>query len=227
MKKLLSSLIVSVVLLGVVGCGVVDTLKTVENVYHGGRAYTALSSAREMTKSMNDSEPFINNYDAIKVEVQVFPRDEEQQSSLIEAFSENISYIVEQNLAAIDIRAEFCSESCPAKTLVVQFRESGYEPTLANRIFRSGSMRGDLFFIDSENASIVDTDKIEVGQNYSHLLTFIHTSVAGKVLSAYREQVLAEERDEDVARKKLEVAGEKLVAIDPIMPEYTELFAQN
>lgn len=186
------------------------------SIYQTANAATKLSHAKEMAESMRNMEPTFKDFESIRVEVLVTPRNEADSQKIIAAFKDNVEYIVEQNFNAMDKTKKICwQDACNGKTIVVQFKETAYDETVMQKLFLTGSLRGSLYFIDKQSGTVVRQEKMEGAKNYHDLLGLINASVGLKVLKSIDDP------------KKAQKAYDRFNELNPVKPEYKNLFLES
>jgi len=201
------------------GClGVVQTAQIAGGAFLSARAGYQGYSAVKMAKAMKKSQPLFENYDAVKVEVLLNPREGDQKR-LAEAFKDNVKWMIEKDFEVIGVPGKaVCEESCPEKTIVVQFRETGYGESTAQKVLAGEKLRGKLYYIDMNSATVIKEEPLEVASNYADLIKEINLSVGIKLLKGI-------EKEGDA--KKLKEAVDRFNRFNPVKEEYRELFKQS
>ncbi len=175
-------------------------------------------NAVKMAKAISRSEPLFENYDAVKVEVLLNPREGEARE-LVQAFEDNVKWMIEKDFEVIGVRKrEVCEESCPENTLVIQFKETGYGENLAQKLLAGEKLRGKLYYIDMKSGTVIKEEPLEVASNYVDLIKEINLSVGVKILKE-----IEKEGDEE----KLRRAVDRFNRFYPIKEEYRELFKSS
>ena len=107
---------------------------------------------------------------------------------------------------------------CRGKTIVVRFIEEGYKNNIANRLFVGGKLRGRIQYIDKETGKVLHEDEIELAKNYETLFKQALTAIELKLLKELEVEGKGDE---------LQEAVNKVNNIDPIKPEYKEIFKKT
>lgn len=213
MKRLLLIAFVGVFLVS--GCAVYQLASTGAQVYNNSRALSTGYHANNMAKSMRNAEPIFKDYSAITVETLISPRDGDKGDQLVAAFKDNVGYLVDQDLKEVTPDKTVCGAAlCQGKVMLVQFKESGYDANAFQKMTMGDKLRGDLLFIDKESGAVVRKEDIEAMSNYGQVLRMVHSSVVSKLLKgrAFKDQ------------KEAEAVVNRVNTIDPIKPEYKDLF---
>ena len=175
----------------------------------------------KLWESLKTAEPIFAGYDCVRVQALVLPAETDKMQEIRDAFVDNFKHIVLKDLEAARLNnIEVCTDtdcSCKGKVLTIQFREEGYRDDILHKITVGGKLRGELLYIDGETGRIIRKDNLELAKNYEQLLWEIHLSVGTKAIKTY--EVLHPN-----AGKELEEIAADFNKIDPIKPEYKELF---
>lgn len=207
----------SFLLTGCVG-GAVQAIESVGATFMTVRAGYQGYNAMKMAKAIRKSEPVFENYDAVRVEVLLNPR-EVNEKEIAEAFRDNVEWMIEKDIEVIGIEGlEVCREECPEKTLVVQFKEGGYGENLAQKLLAGEKLRGKLYYIDKASGKVIKEEPLEVAGSYADLIREINLSVGFKMLKSIEKEGDGE---------KLQKAIERFNSFNPIKEEYRELLKKR
>lgn len=176
--------------------------------------YQAYNAAK-MAKVIRESEPLIEDYQGIKVEAMLNTENEE----IKKAFKDNMEWMIRKDLEIAEYNDRVvCSEECPEKTVIVQFVETGYGESTAQKILAGDKLRGKLYFIDSQSGTVVREEPIESASNYIDVLKSINLSVGMKALKRFEK-----EGNEEKLKKKVDEFGKFF----PVKEEYIDLFKKR
>jgi len=201
------------------GClGAVQAVQMASMGFMSARAGYQGYNAVKMAKAIKNSEPIFENYDAVKVEVLLNPREEDAQKPA-QAFRDNVKWMIEKDFEVIGVKKrEVCEENCPENTLVVQFKEEGYGENLAQKLLAGEKLRGKLYYIDMKSGTVIKEEPLEVASDYASLIKEINLSVGMKILKE-----IEKEGDEE----KLKSAVDRFNKFNPVKEEYRELFKKS
>jgi len=175
----------------------------------------------KLWESLKTAEPIFAGYDCVRVQALVLPAKTDKIQEVRGAFVDNFKHIILKDLESAKLDGiEVCTDadcSCKGKILTVQFREEGYRDDILHKITVGGKLRGELLYIDGETGRVIRKDNLELAKNYEQLLWEIHLSVGTKAIKTY--EVLHPN-----SGKELEEIVTNFNKIDPIKPEYKELF---
>ena len=217
-------LIVFVLLLAFVlaGCSAVQALNTAVNTYHGVQGANTVYHAGNEIKSMKDDGSLFTKYETISVTVEIAPRDKEHAKEITDAFRDNMVYIIQKDMETVHMKPlAVCTDApCTGKTILLQFKEEAYDANLLDKYTLGSSLKGTLYYIDTETNTIVHQDKSEVSKSYSDMLTKFHVSTTRKFL-AYRQAA------GDLTEQEIKAMNEAMKGFDPIKPEYKDLLKKS
>ena len=199
--------------------GFFGTMNNAVSMYNNVKAGVQIYHTRDMVKSVLAADPLFRDYDNVMVRVQVYPRDTESGQDISSAFEENVHYIIDNNMQISGEYLRVCESDCVGKTLVLQFREKGYDSNIIQRFTVGDKLRGELYYMDHTNAELLRVEKLEIAENYEMLLREINLSVVSKLIKSMNEHTGKK------GNKEMEALVEKYNTFDPVMPEYRELFA--
>lgn len=201
------------VLATMVGCG------EVRNVTAAVGAFQGLKT----TKQFENAEPVLEGIETVRVETEIFPRDEDRAAEMNEAFQANMELKVAEVLYNTHSGLTICQTDCPENTLLIQFRETGWEGWI-NRMSMRRSFRGDLFFIAQKDGTILERLQVTAENDYRELTGVILAFVAQRSMLSYamRTQPLVEEGalSEEAVNADMERATAYINEIDPVAREY-------
>lgn len=199
--------------------GCMDTLQNISpatSVVMNGQALTNAYYSYKMVKSLHDTQPIFNGCQYIEIVTNIAPREDEKAKVVIKAFQDNLIYIVQKDLETTESESKLCEKSpCPGKSIIVQFKETGYDENILQKVFMGSSLRGNLFFLEKETGTILALENLEGMSNYKDLLGMIHTSVSLKLLKGIQDST------------KMQNSMNKINGFDPIKPEYKTLFTET
>ncbi|RME64183.1 MAG: hypothetical protein D6778_08410 [Nitrospirae bacterium] len=200
------------------GCGAVQTVQTIGAVAMNARALTQGYYGMKMAKAMKNAEPIFQNYDSLRVEVLLNPREGDAKT-LTDAFKDNLQWLIPKDVQVAGLELEVCGSvtSCKGRTIVVQFKEEGYGTGIIKSFLIGEKLKGKLYFIDAQTSTIIAEKPLEVASNYADLIREIHIYVGTAALKTLEMQ-----KDAEKVRK----AVDEFNKIDPIKDEYKELFAK-
>ncbi len=212
MKRSIVVLWLGLCLLGINSCEHANKIVPGVGLYQAGRSLTTGYHSLKMVKSMSNSGPLFQGYDYVRVETMIAPRDEEAQIKIADAFSDNMKYLLNEDLEATGVKTVLCSSSpCEGRVIVVQFKEKGYDESLVQKIFIGDKIRGSLYFIDQETGTVIREENFESISTYKDMFHLMHSSFSLKMLK--------EITDSD----EMKAASDRVNEIDPIKPEYADL----
>lgn len=199
----------------------VDSVVTAYNLATTG--YHAYYT-HKLWESLKTAEPIFAGYDCVKVQALVLPAEGEDIQKVRDAFVDNFKYIVRKDLEAARLdNIKVCTDEgceCSGKTLIVRFREKGYKDDILHKITVGSKLRGELLYIDGETGKVIRKDNLELAKNYEQLLWEIHLSVGSKAVKTF-------ETLHPNAGKELEQVVADFNKINPVKPEYKELFEKT
>jgi len=207
--------------LGVVSVSLTSCLGTIQAVQTGIEAFQTGSAGVQgfygykMLQSLRNAQPIFKDYDSIKVEALVFPR--KNVEGFPEIFRDNLQYDIGKVVEIAKLNKVVCNaeNECKGKTIIVRFVEEGYENNIANRLFTGGKLRGVVQYIDKDTNKVLHEDRVELTRNYEELF---RQSLIGI------EMKLLKELEVEGKGKELQEAVNKVNSLDPIKPEYKEIF---
>ncbi|GAB6064930.1 hypothetical protein JCM9492_00220 [Aquifex pyrophilus] len=171
-----------------------------------------------MAKQIRQSEPVFENYEAVKFEAFLNPREVENADELKRAFEDNVRWLIKKDLEVAGLNLEVCQDNCPENTIVIQFRETGYGESLAQKLLAGEKLRGKLYYVDKKSGRVIKEENLEVAGSYADLVREIHLSVGFKALKSVEKTGDGE---------RLKKAVEAFNRINPIKKEYEELLARR
>lgn len=201
------------IILLLVGCGTVRDITAITGGIQGWRT----------AKGLVNVEPVFNGKAAVRVDAKIFPRDEERAEEMNVAFQLNMEQKVAEILYETDIDLPVCRETCPPNTLLIQFRETGYDRFIERFSLRR-TYRGDLFFIDQEFGQILERLEPSAPHDYRSLTGIILGFVSQRAMVDYarRGQMEVEtgQTTEEEFQVRAEALLERLDAIEPVDRQY-------
>jgi len=201
--------------------GIFDMVSGVSSLYNNVKAGTMMYHSYDLVKTIRTAEPLFKDYDNVMVRVQINPREDVDGHDISAAFEKNVRYIIEKDTETSGDYLKVCELECEGRTLVLQFKETGYNSNIVQKLTVGDKLRGELYYMDHDNAEVLKIEKLEMSDDYAGLLREIHMSVISKILKSMSEQ--------GGRRDKREMRGmvEEYNAFDPVMPEYRELFVKR
>lgn len=213
-------LFLSIISFGLAGC--VDTARSVHsaaNLVGSGKALTQLYYTSNSIKDLRDVDPFFSDYDYMYVESLIVPRDKNQGQEIVDAFSDNLFYLVEEINTTTGVNLASCPDSsCGTRGITIQFKEKGYGENLAQRLFMGSNLRGTLYFIDQQNGTVLKEERLEGAKSYENLVDMIYGSLSSKMLKSLEDKISIEELME---------RNEKVSKIERIKPEHKKLLKKS
>ncbi len=198
------------------GCsGAIQAVQIASAGFMSARAGYQGYNAVKMAKEIRRAEPVFEEYEGIKAQVELNTDNEELQK----AFLDNMNWIIENDLriAGLD-HIKVCSEECPAKTLVVQLRETGYGETTAQKLLAGEKLRAKLYYIDAQTGRVIKEVPLEVASNYIDLAKEVNLAVGVTALKSVEKQG---------DKEKLQKAVDEFNKFFPVKEEYVELFKRR
>lgn len=216
MKKKLLSLALFVSVPFIESCvGAVQAVQIAAGGFLTARGGYQTYHATKMAKAIRESEPLIEDYQGIKVEVKLNTNNEELQR----AFKDNMEWMIKKNLEIAEYNDRVvCSDNCPEKTLIIQFVETGYGETTVQKILAGEKLRGKLYYIDAQSRTVIKEEPLEAASNYIDLLKEINLSVGMKALKRFEKPEEGE---------KLKAKLDEFGKFFPVKEEYVELFKKR
>lgn len=197
--------------------GAVETIQLGTSAFMTARAGYQGYNALKMAKAIRRAEPILKDYEGIKVVAQLNTEDEE----IKRAFQDNMEWMIRESLKRIGNGYEnkvVCRAACPSRTIVIQFTETGYGESLAQKLLAGEKLRGRLYFIDVSTSRVLQERPLEVAENYIALLKEINLAVG---VNALKE--LEKRGDADNLKKAMDAFNE----FNPIKEEYVEILKRR
>lgn len=213
--KVVLSFVFSVLLSGCLST--LQTVNSARGIYNNTKAGVTAYHSYDTVKAIAQAEPLFKEYDSVKVDVKLAPRESGLEKDLASAFDDNVEYVVQENSRISDLSVSLCNDICSGKTIVVQFKEAAYNSNIVQAITVGGKLRGKLYYTDYESGNVIKEEKLEVAENYEGLLKRIHASVGSKMIKSM----------DDPEGERAEEVAEKFNKFNPVKPEYRELFQQT
>ncbi len=215
--KLLGVLFLS---LSLASCQIVSM---VTGVYSAATTYKTVKETKRLTNAMKNAKPVFIGYDSIVVEANLMPRESGKAEEIARAFKDNLGYLVEQNAHIGSSKIKVCKSSqCQGKVLIVRFNEEGYNKDLLEKITLGAKLKGTVTFIDKRQGKVLEEVPQVASENYADILKQLHAVIGSSVIKSELEKT--PKKDQDKYRARLNELNEAYGKIQPIKPEYADLF---
>lgn len=201
--------------------GFFGSINKAVDLYSNVKAGAQMYHSYDLVKTIRTAEPLFRDYDYVMVRVEINPRETEAGHDLSAAFKKNMHFIIEKDTQTSGDYLRVCESECAGRTLVIQFKETGYDRNLIQKLTVGDMLRGELYYLNYENAEVLKIENLEIAKDYIQLLQEIHMSVVSKIIKSMNEE--GGQQDEKEMRKMVEEYN----TFDPVMPEYRELFSRH
>jgi len=215
--KTFSVVLLMLVFLLMTGCQAVGHLRNAGAVYKGWRSYGAV-------KELTGASAVMHGVEAVRIETEIAPRDESRADEVSRAFAENAVFLVEEALGATGIDVPLCFDDCPEMTLLIQFQETGFDRSFAERVTLGSQLRGDIYFVDAGRNEVLDTVDLHSTHDYVGVAGSLQDAIVMQALVSRRQQLQQRvQRGEITNEKAGRIMESHINAANAIQPVRSDL----
>jgi len=128
-------------------------------------------------------DPMFDGFEQLKVETFLHWRPDTGGQRVALAFQENFEHLVDDLVEAAMVDLPICRDACAGNTLVIQFKELGYDITTGDNVSDSREIRGTLRFIDRDSHQVLAERRFADVASHQALFAGMHQEISDRALT--------------------------------------------
>lgn len=128
-------------------------------------------------------DAMFDGFEQLKVETFLHWRPDTGGQRVALAFQENFEHLVSDLADAAMIELPVCRDDCDGNTLVIQFKELGYDITSGENVSDSREIRGTLRFIDRDTHRVLAERRFAEVRSHQALFAGMHQEISDRALT--------------------------------------------